>query len=56
MKTELNDTEICEKMKTEVAELILEKGRLASENVQLKAKLDHLYRTKAFEMMYHELM
>ena len=50
-KDHLNETEICETLQAEIDQLVWERDVLASENIDLKAEIDHIYKMKAFNMV-----
>ena len=53
MKGLVNDTKMCENLKVEIDQLFLERNKLASENVELKEEIGHLYKMKTFNKMQH---
>ena len=55
MEAVLNETEICENLKTEIVELVFERNRLSSENIELKAEINHIYKMKAFNQIHDVL-
>ena len=55
MKALFNETEICENLKTEIIQLVFERNRLSSENMELKAEINHIYKMKAFNMIHDVL-
>ena len=55
MEAVLNETEICENLKTEIVELVWERNRLSSENIELKAEINHIYKMKAFNQIHDVL-
>ena len=53
VKEDLNDrkTDMCEMLKAEIDQLVLERNKLASENVNLKEEIGHFHKMKSFEVM-----
>ena len=49
----MNETNMCENLKVEMDQLFLERNKLASENVELKEEIGHLYKMRTFNKMQH---
>ena len=51
MKGYVNETKMCENLKVEIDQLFIERNKLASENIELKEEIGHLYKMKTFDKM-----
>ena len=53
VQDDLNDrkTEMCENLKAEIDQLVLERNKLASENVNLKEEIGNFHKMKSFDVM-----